>query len=121
VTKVATVSLHGNTFEVDAALVGSRVEIVFDPFAMEAVEVRFQGRPMAKGSRWLSAATPTPGRAEAAPLPRPPASTTSACWRAAVTPSWPGHQLRPIDTAGAGEPESTTDQKSAHTNETEEI
>ena len=49
VTKVATVSLHGNTFEVDAALVGSRVEIVFDPFAMEAVEVRFQGRPMGQG------------------------------------------------------------------------
>jgi len=49
VTKTATVSLHGNAFEVDAALVGSRVEIVFDPFDMESVEVRFQGRSMGKG------------------------------------------------------------------------
>ena len=31
VTKVATVSLHGNVFEVDAALVGSKVDVVFDP------------------------------------------------------------------------------------------
>ena len=31
VTKTATVSLHGNTFEVDAALIGRRVELVFSP------------------------------------------------------------------------------------------
>ena len=31
VNKTATISLHGNSFEVDAALVGSRVEVVFDP------------------------------------------------------------------------------------------
>jgi putative transposase len=49
VTKTATVSLHGNIFEVDAALVGHRVEIIFDPFALDTVEVRFQGRPMGAG------------------------------------------------------------------------
>jgi len=49
VTKVATISLHGNTFEVDAALVGHRVEVVFDPFDVEAVEIRFQGREMGAG------------------------------------------------------------------------
>jgi len=49
VTKVATVSLHGNTFEVDAALVGHKVEVVFDPFALDAVEIRFQGRAMGTG------------------------------------------------------------------------
>ena len=49
VTKTATISLHGNTFEVDAALVGSRVEVVFDPFEMESVEIRFQGRSMGAG------------------------------------------------------------------------
>ena len=32
VTKTATVSLHGNVYAVDAALVGRRVEVVFDPF-----------------------------------------------------------------------------------------
>lgn len=49
VTKTATVSLHGNTFEVDAALVGRRVELVFDPFDLAAVEVRFEGRSMGAG------------------------------------------------------------------------
>ena len=49
VTKTATISLHGNTFEVDGALVGHRVEVVFDPFAMDTVEVRFQGRAMGNG------------------------------------------------------------------------
>ena len=49
VTKVATISLHGNVFEVDAALVGCRVEVVFDPFDLESVEIRYQGRAMGQG------------------------------------------------------------------------
>ena len=49
VTKVATVSLHGNTFEVDAALIGHRVEVIFDPFDLERVEIRFQNRSMGAG------------------------------------------------------------------------
>ncbi|MDQ6838081.1 MAG: DDE-type integrase/transposase/recombinase [Actinomycetota bacterium] len=46
VTKTATVSLHGNSFEVDAALVGRRAELVYDPFDLTAIEVRFEGRSM---------------------------------------------------------------------------
>lgn len=46
VTKTATVNLHGNLYEVDAALIGRRVELVFDPFDLTAVEVRWQGRGM---------------------------------------------------------------------------
>ena len=46
VTKTATISLHGNSYEVDAALVGRRVEVVFDPFDLTRLEVRYQGRPM---------------------------------------------------------------------------
>lgn len=49
VTKTATVSLHGNTFEVDAALVGRRVECVFDPFDLASIEIRYQDRPMGQG------------------------------------------------------------------------
>jgi putative transposase len=49
VTKTATVSLHGNTFEVDAALVGRRVECVFDPFDLTTIAVRYQGRAMGAG------------------------------------------------------------------------
>ena len=46
VTKTATVGLHGNTYEVDAALVGRKVELVFDPFDLTRIEVRWHGRPM---------------------------------------------------------------------------
>jgi len=49
VTKTATVSLHANTFEVDAALVGRRVECVFDPFDLTTIEIRYQGRAMGHG------------------------------------------------------------------------
>ena len=46
VTKTATVGLHGNTYEVDAALVGRKVELVFDPFDLTRIEVRWHGRSM---------------------------------------------------------------------------
>jgi putative transposase len=72
VTKTATISLHGNSFEVDAALVGSRVEVVFDPFAMESVEIRFQGRSMGKGVPVTIGRHSHPqARPEAAPAPAP--------------------------------------------------
>ena len=45
VTKTATVSLHGNSYEVDPALVGRKVELVFDPFNLTRIEVRYQHRP----------------------------------------------------------------------------
>ncbi len=46
VTKVATVSLLGNNYQVDAALVGQRVELVFDPFDLTRIDVRVHNRPM---------------------------------------------------------------------------
>ncbi len=45
VTKTATVSLQGNTYQVDAALAGRRVELVFDPFDLTTVAVRHRGTP----------------------------------------------------------------------------
>jgi len=73
VTKTATVSLHANTFEVDAALVGRRVECVFDPFDLTAIEVRFAGRAMGAGvARVIGRHTHPMARPEAAP---PPATT----------------------------------------------
>ena len=44
VSKTSMVSLHGNRYEVDPALVGRRVQLVFDPFDLSNVEVRFDGR-----------------------------------------------------------------------------
>jgi putative transposase len=45
VTKTATISLHGNTYQVDQALVGRKVELVFDPFDLARIEVRQSGVP----------------------------------------------------------------------------
>ncbi len=44
VAKTATVSLHNNVYQVDAALVGRKVELVFDPFDLADVEVRYRAR-----------------------------------------------------------------------------
>lgn len=44
VTKTATVSLLGNRYEVDAALCGRRVELRFDPYDLELIEVHYAGR-----------------------------------------------------------------------------
>ena len=45
-TKTASVTLHGNSYEVDPALVGRKVELVFDPFDLTRIEVRLAGAPM---------------------------------------------------------------------------
>jgi len=39
VQKTATVSLHANTYQVEADLVGRKVELVFDPFDLTTIEV----------------------------------------------------------------------------------
>jgi len=46
VTKTATISLHGNTYQVDPTLAGQRVELVFDPFDLTQLEVRLAGKPV---------------------------------------------------------------------------
>ncbi len=54
VTKVATVSLFSNTYEVDAALVGRKVELVFDPFDLTNMRSAVQpanGQSGADGDR----------------------------------------------------------------------
>ena len=44
VTKSATVSLHNNAYEVEASLAGRKVELVFSPFNLEVIEVRYRDR-----------------------------------------------------------------------------
>ena len=68
VTKTATVSLFSNSYEVDPALVGQKVELVFDPFDLTVIEVRYGGRKMGRavpvviGRHSHPAARPEPGR-----------------------------------------------------------
>lgn len=70
VTKTATVSLHGNTYQVDAALVGRRVDLVFDPFDLTDISVRF-------GDRHLGAAVPHVIGRHVHPAARPETTGTS--------------------------------------------
>lgn len=44
VTKTATVQLHGNTYQVEPALAGRKVELVLSPFDLTHIEVRHGGR-----------------------------------------------------------------------------
>ena len=46
VTKTGTVSLLGNSYEVDRDLAGLHVELLFDPFDLTAIEVRVGGVPV---------------------------------------------------------------------------
>lgn len=45
VTRTATVSLDGNHYSVDPALVGRRVELRFDPENLAVIDVYLEGRP----------------------------------------------------------------------------
>jgi len=45
VTRTATVSLEGNTYAVDPALVARRVELRYDPEDLSAIDVYFEGSP----------------------------------------------------------------------------
>jgi putative transposase len=77
VSKTATVSLFANAYEVDPALVGVRVQLLFDPFDLSQIEVRYQGRPMGQAlPRSIGRHTHPNVGPKAAPPPRPPASTT---------------------------------------------
>jgi putative transposase len=44
VSKTGLVSLHGNSYQVDAGLAGQRIELVFDPFDLTVLAVRAGGR-----------------------------------------------------------------------------
>ena len=78
VTKTATVSLHANTYEVDPALIGRKVELVFSPFDLENVDVPTTTRVTEKRCRTTSPATRTrkPSPRRSSRRRRRPASTT---------------------------------------------
>jgi putative transposase len=72
VTKTRSVRLWSNHYEVDPALVGCWVELVFDPFDLTEVEVRYQGRPMGRAvPQHIGRHTHPAARPDAAPPPKP--------------------------------------------------
>jgi transposase InsO family protein len=50
VTKTATISLAGNRYQTDAALVRREVELIFDPFDLTDIEIRFNGQSMGRAA-----------------------------------------------------------------------
>ncbi|MGH3032702.1 MAG: DDE-type integrase/transposase/recombinase, partial [Gaiellaceae bacterium] len=76
VTKTATVSLHGNRYEVDAALVGCRVELLYDPFDLARIEVSYQGRPFGLAVPHLIGRHAHPQAAREPAEAEPPPATT---------------------------------------------
>ena len=76
VTKVATVSLHGNHYQVDVALAGQRVELVFDPFDLTRIDVRLHGRSMGTAvPHHIGRHTHPTARPDPTTTPTAPAST----------------------------------------------
>ena len=69
VTKTATVSLHGNTYQVEPVLVGRKVELVFSPFDLENLEVRYRDTSYGRRCRTASPATRTRKRDRRHPNP----------------------------------------------------
>ena len=74
VRKTATVSLHGNTYQVDPSLAGRRVELVFDPFDLTGIEVRWQGSPAGQAIPHIIGRHAHPKARPEQPVPPAPAT-----------------------------------------------
>ena len=72
VTKTATVSLHGNLYQVDPLLAGHRVELVFDPFDLTRIQVRVAGVPAGEAIPHRIGRHAHPKARPETPLPPPP-------------------------------------------------
>jgi putative transposase len=91
VTKTASVSIFGNHYQLDPALVGSKVELLFNPFDLTDIEVRYEGRPMGRAvPRRIARHVHPKARPEAAPLPKP----SGIDYLGLVAARWSEHEAR---------------------------
>lgn len=75
VTKTATVSLHANTYQVDPGLVGRKVELVFSPFDLETIEVRYRDQSFGMAVPHTISRHVHPKARPETPAPEPPPAT----------------------------------------------
>lgn len=76
VTKTATINLFANSYEVDQALVGAKVELLFDPFDLSQIRVRYRGREMGLAVPMVIGRHVHPkAKAKADPAPEPKRAT----------------------------------------------
>lgn len=83
VTKTATVSLHGNRYQVDPMLTGRRVELVFDPFDLTVIRVRVDGVDAGKALPHQISRHAHPKARPETP-PEPPQATTGIDYLALI-------------------------------------
>ena len=118
VTKTATVSLHSNQYEVDAALIGRKVELVFDPFDLTRIEVRYQHRPFGLATPLVIGRRTHPQAERELP---PPAASTGIDYLKLLAEKRDaelgGH---PIDFANLAQPDGDGDGKDRDTNQQRE-
>lgn len=69
VTKTALVHLHGNRYQVDPALVGRKVQLVFDPFDLTDIEVRWNNQSFGRAAPHVLGAHVHPKAANAVAEP----------------------------------------------------
>jgi len=105
VTRTATVSLESNSYSVDPALVGQRVELRFDPEDLTQIEVFHQGRPAGVATpfvigRHTHPSTPPPPRPEPAPTGVDYLGLVEAAHEAEVTGSISFAQMPLLDLDG---------------------
>jgi putative transposase len=118
VTKTATVSLHGNSYEVDPALVHRKVELVFDPFDLTRIEVRYQHRPFGLATPLVIGRRTHPQAKRE--LPPPPAGTGIDYLKLLADQrdaEIPGH---PIDFASLTQPDGDGDDRDTNQQEDEQ-
>jgi len=73
VTKTATISLHGNRYQVDPALSGRKVELLYNPADLTGgIRVRWRGTDMGEAVPHVIGRHSHPGLAPAAPVPAAP-------------------------------------------------
>ena len=73
VTKTATISLHGNRYQVDPALAGRKVEVLYNPADLTTgIRVRWRGTDMGEAVPHVIGRHSHPGLAPAAPAPAAP-------------------------------------------------
>jgi putative transposase len=118
VTKTATVSLFGNAYEVEQALAGAKVELVFDPFDLGEIRVRYQGREVGRAvPRVIRRHVHPEARAEAPPEPKP---RTGIDYLSVIDARF-GDQTKRSITYGAlgGDPDEVLGERSKREGETE--
>lgn len=71
VAKTATISLYGNRYQVDPALVGYRVEVRYDPEDLTHLDVYLEGEPMGVATPFVIGRHVHPAVPQAAPNPPP--------------------------------------------------